>query len=60
MSLESIEFTEGPGVQQNVDALARGELALLVPPLDSIGPAAELGAGVELIQLLDLILDSQV
>jgi hypothetical protein len=49
MSLESIELAEGPRVQQQIDPLARGQLAFLVAALDSVDPTPELRPGVELV-----------
>jgi hypothetical protein len=60
VGLESIELVERTGVQEQVDAFARGELAFLVPPLDPLGSSPELRTVVELIQLLDLLFEPQV
>jgi hypothetical protein len=57
--LEAVVLAERARVEQQLDALARGELALLVLLVDARLPAAELGAGDPLFQELDLLLDRQ-
>ena len=57
---EAVELREGAGIEQELDALARGELAGRVLTLDAILPAAELGAGVQLLELLELVLERQI
>ncbi len=47
VGLELVELDERAGVEQQLDALARGQLAVGVLLVDAIGAAAELGARVE-------------
>jgi hypothetical protein len=58
--LEAVVLAEGAGVEQQLDALARGQLALLVLLVDAALAAAQLGRGDLLLQQLDLLLDRQV
>jgi hypothetical protein len=59
MGLEAVVLPERAGVEQQLDALARGELALLVLLVDSRLATAQLRAGDPLLQELDLLLDRQ-
>jgi len=59
MGLETVVLAERAGVEQQLDALARRELALLVLLVDARLPAAELGTRDPLLQELDLLLDRQ-
>ena len=49
---ELVDLLEGAGVEQQIDALARRQLAGVVLPLHPIGAAAELGAALELLEIL--------
>jgi hypothetical protein len=57
--LEAVVLAEGAGIEQELDALARAELALLVLLVDPRLAAAELGLRDLLLQELDLLLDRQ-
>jgi hypothetical protein len=57
--LEAVVLTEGARVEQQLDALARAELALLVLLVDARLAAAELGLRDLLLEQLDLLLDRQ-
>lgn len=59
MQLETIELAEGSRVEQQLDALARRQLAALVLALDPLRAPAELRLGVQLIELLDFLFDGQ-
>jgi hypothetical protein len=59
MRLEAVVLAERAGIEQQLDALARGQLALLVLLVDSRLAAAQLRAGDPLLQELDLLLDRQ-
>ena len=50
---EHVPFLERIGVEQQLDALARGELALGVLGVDALLAAAEPGAGALLFELFD-------
>ena len=56
---EAIGLAKGPRVDQQLDALARGELAGLVLALDALGSAPLQRALVQLVELLDFLLDRQ-
>jgi hypothetical protein len=58
--LEAVELAEGSGIEENLEPLPRRELPRPVLPLDSLGPPSELCAGVQLVELLDLLLDRQI
>ncbi len=45
---ELVDFLEGAGVEQQLDALARGELSGVVLPLVSLGAAAQFGAALQI------------
>ena len=47
---ELVQLDEGAGVEQEVDPLARGELARLVLLGDALGSAAELGLPLQGVQ----------
>jgi hypothetical protein len=57
--LEAVVLAERAGIEQQLDALAGGQLALLVLLVDARLAAAQLGAGDLLLQELDLLLDRQ-
>jgi hypothetical protein len=59
VGLEAVVLPEAAGVEQQVDALARAELALLVLLVDACLAAAQLRLGDLLLQELDLLLDRQ-
>jgi hypothetical protein len=59
VGLEAVVLAEGARIEQQLDALARAELALLVLLVDARLAAAELGLGDLLLQELDLLLDRQ-
>ena len=44
---ELVHFFERPGVEEEIDALARGELAAVVLAFLSVGAAAQFGAALE-------------
>ena len=46
---ELVDFFEGAGVEQQLDALARGQLAGRALPLEALFAAAELGPPFELV-----------
>jgi hypothetical protein len=50
---EPIELDEAAGIEQQVDSLARRELAAFVLFLDAFGPAADERLGVHLVEPLD-------
>ena len=52
---EFVEFFEGAFIEQQVDAFAGAELALLVFALAAFGAAAGFGFGVEFAKLLEPI-----
>ena len=52
MDLELVQLDEAAGVEQQLDALARGQLALGVLLLDPLLAAAQLGLRVERGQLV--------
>jgi hypothetical protein len=56
---EHVDLLERAGIEEQLDALARAELALLVLLVDARLAAAELGLGDLLLQELDLLLDRQ-
>ena len=56
MGDEGPEFLEGAAVQEKLDPLAGGELALAVQLVDAFLAAPESGLGAALLQLLDPIL----
>jgi hypothetical protein len=58
--LEAIVFAEASRIEQELDPLARGELAGLVLALDARSAPTLQGPLVELLQLLDFFLDRQV
>src|SRR5437764_2332628 len=45
--LELVQLDEAAGIEQELDPLARGELSLLVLPVDPFLTAAQLGLGVQ-------------
>ncbi len=53
---EHVELFERPVVEQEFDALARGELAALVLGLEPLLTATEAGLGATLLQLLENVL----
>ena len=53
---ELVDLVEGPGVREQTDALARGELPFTVLLLDPLRAAALLGLPVESSKLLELFL----
>ena len=53
---EPVELHKGSGIHQEIDALPRGQLALVVLPLDPILTAAKLGLGSQAMQLIELLL----
>jgi hypothetical protein len=57
--LEAIVLAERAGIEQQLDALAGRQLALLVLFVDARLAAAQFGAGDLLLQELDLLLDRQ-
>jgi hypothetical protein len=57
--LEAVELLERSGVEQQLDSFPRRELAGLVLALDAIEAAAQLGPGIELVEVLELLLDRQ-
>jgi hypothetical protein len=57
VDLEAVELGERAGIEQQLDALARGQLAALVLSVDARLAAAELGLGVQLFELLELVLE---
>jgi hypothetical protein len=59
VQLEAVELLERPGIEQQLDALACGELPEAVLALDAIGAAAELGPRVELVEPLEPLLERQ-
>jgi hypothetical protein len=59
VGLEAVVLAEGARIEQQLDAFARAELALLVLLVDARLAAAELGLGDLLLQELDLLLDRQ-
>jgi hypothetical protein len=59
MGLEAIVLAERARIDQQLDPLARGELALLVLSIDTLLPTAELGLGTELVKTLELLLEGQ-
>ena len=59
MGLEAVELAKGAGIDEQLDPLACGELALGVLPVDAILATPELGLGAELVQVLELLLDRQ-
>ena len=50
---ELVDLLEGAGIEQQVDALARRQLAGLVLPAEALLAAAELGAALEVLEVLD-------
>jgi hypothetical protein len=59
VGLEAVVLAERAGIEQQLDALARGQLALLVLLVDARLAAAELGTRDALLEQLDLLLDRQ-
>ena len=55
MGHELVDFFERARVEQPLDALARGQLALLVLLAQPLFAAAELGATLEILQFLDWV-----
>ena len=53
MGDELVDFFEGAGIEEPLDALARGQLALLVLLAQPFFAAAELGAAFEILELFD-------
>ena len=47
---ELVDLLEGAGIEQQVDALARGEPAAVVLPLQPLLAAAQLGAAVQVLE----------
>jgi len=52
MGDKAVRFLKCPFVQQEVDALTRGELALLVLPLAALRSTTCVGGGIATLQLL--------
>jgi hypothetical protein len=50
-----VGLEERPRIEQNVDALARRELAAVVLLLEAIFTAPQLGAALEIFEMLDRI-----
>ena len=50
---EHVEFFERAVIEQELDALTRGELAASVLGLDALDPAAEAGFGTALLEPFD-------
>jgi hypothetical protein len=59
VQLEAVELLERPRIEQQLHALARGQLAEAVLALDALGAAAELRPGVELFEPLEPLLERQ-
>jgi hypothetical protein len=59
MRLEAVVFAERARIEQQLDALARAELALFVLLVDARLATAELGLRDLLLEQLDLLLDRQ-
>jgi hypothetical protein len=57
--LESIVFAKRAGIEQQLDALARRQLSLLVLLVDARLATAQLCLGDALFQELDFLLDGQ-
>jgi hypothetical protein len=49
---ELVGLVEGAGIQQQVDALARRQLAGVVLPAKTLFAAAQLGAAFEIVEML--------
>jgi hypothetical protein len=56
---EAVHLAEAARVEQELDPLARGELARLVLALDARGPSALQRPLVQLLELLEFLLDRQ-
>ena len=52
---EAVELDEAALVEEQVEALARRELPLVVLRLDAVGAAAEFGLGAALLEELELL-----
>src|SRR5205823_14937271 len=50
--LELVQLDEAAGIEQELDPLARGELSVLVLPVDAFLAAAQLGLGIQRRQLV--------
>ena len=55
MADKFVELFEGAFIEQQVDAFAGAELALLVFALAALGAAASFGFGVELAELFEAV-----
>jgi hypothetical protein len=53
MGNQGVDFDERPGVEQEIDALAGGELAGLVLLLDALDAAPQLGGAQARFEVLD-------
>jgi hypothetical protein len=53
MDLETIDFGEGPLIQESVDPFPGGEFAAVVLPLDSFRPTSLQGYPVSPFELLE-------
>src|SRR6185369_15956383 len=60
MDLEAVELDEAPGVDQMLDALARGELPLGVLPLDARLPPTEERFAIPSLELCEILFDCHV
>jgi hypothetical protein len=59
VGLEAVVLAERARIEQQLDALARGQLSLLVLLVDARLAAAELGPRDPLLEQLELLLDRQ-
>ena len=50
---ELVDLLEGPGIEQQIDALARGQLAGFVLPAEAILAAAQFRAALQLFEMLE-------
>ena len=57
MDLEAVELDEAAGIEQLLDAVARGELALGVPAGDAVLAAAEQRLAIPALELREILLD---
>ena len=59
MRLEPVELGERPRIDEKLDPLAGGQLPDTVLLLEPLCASAELGSGVVLVELFDLLVERQ-